>query len=529
MSASVVEREQKVMSATLESYPLNRFARDFVTGVGAARQLLPAPHLDTLSPAGVARGDDALARALIETNALWSNDVTAAVGRWRTGRSVALVAGQQVGFAGGPLYTVAKIASLLAIRNRLRSKGIETTIFFWLATEDHDFDEVATLFLATKSGLQRLRPDERPARSVPVGTLPVPESLRRRLLERLPQVQHDSWLEPGLTMRDSFARLVAAAFAGDEIVLVDSLLPELRRAGRELFHRIVEHYDDIEARLRSRSGEIRAAGYEPQVPADDEGRYSLLFLIDESGERLHLRRDSDGWSAGRRKLSSDELRRIIDDTPERISTGALTRPLLQDVVLQPELFVGGPAELAYYAQLGPVAEATAVRQAAAALRGHVLVAPERSYDALTHYGIHASGIFAEPATLLLEREPAAVKELEAKLATMHADIERHIGEVESLVTIHDRGMKRSFERSLNHLRYHLERLGQRSRNAIARRDRERYDAVVGALAIVAPEGIPQDRKAAWVTHWMKHGRTLIDRLVEESEPHADVWKIVALK
>ena len=63
----------------------------------------------------------------------------------RAGETVTLVAGQQVGFAGGPLYTLAKIATLVKMKRELEKQGKPATIFFWLATEDHDFAEVATL------------------------------------------------------------------------------------------------------------------------------------------------------------------------------------------------------------------------------------------------------------------------------------------------------------------------------------------------------------------------------------------------
>lgn len=530
MSGSVIDQQQNVMSATLASYPMNRFTLDYIRGEGRAREFLGFRELAELRPAGIARGTDELARALIESNRAWGNDVLAAVERWRDGSSVALVAGQQVGFAGGPLYTLAKIATLLSIRNTLRQRGVASSVFFWLASEDHDFDEVATVHLSTKAGLQRVRSDERPAKSAPVGPMPVPASLRRRLLEQLPAAAADGWAAEGLSFTESFARLLVATFGGEEIVLVDSLLPQLRRAGKRLLHEVVGQYDAIERHLNVRAAALRDAGYSPQVVPDEEGRYSLLFIIDEeSGERLHLRRDGEAFRVGSQSVTTDELHAMVDAAPERISTGALTRPLLQDDVLAPELFVGGPAELAYYAQLAPVADAAGVRQASVALRGHALVLPQRSFDALSRYGIDAPRIFTEPATLLLEHEPQAAAALEQELRSMRDDIERHVGEVERIVTPADRGMKKSIDRSLAHLRYHLDRLGERSRRAIARRDRERYDAVVGALALVAPEGIPQDRKAAWITYWLKHGREVVDRLIDEIEPHSDNWKIIALK
>ena len=80
-----------------------------------------------------------------ESNRRWGLSVEPQVKAWASGSAVTLVAGQQVGFAGGPLYTLAKIASLVKMKRELERAGRPATVFFWLATEDHDFDEVAQL------------------------------------------------------------------------------------------------------------------------------------------------------------------------------------------------------------------------------------------------------------------------------------------------------------------------------------------------------------------------------------------------
>ena len=66
---------------------------------------------------------------------------------------------------------------------------------------------------------------------------------------------------------------------------------------------------------------------------NEKGEYTLLYELDGHGNRQPL---------------------TPNRTPERTSTSALTRPLLQDSVLRPDVFVGGPAEVAYYAQIAPL-------------------------------------------------------------------------------------------------------------------------------------------------------------------------------
>jgi len=78
---------------------------------------------------------------------------------------------------------------------------------------------------------------------------------------------------------------------------------------------------------------------------------SLLFLIDaETGARLPLRRKGEDWTAGKKAYSTSELLEILQAEPERFSPNALLRAVFQDFILPTSAYIGGPAEIAYFAQ-----------------------------------------------------------------------------------------------------------------------------------------------------------------------------------
>src|SRR5205085_354724 len=97
---------------------------------------------------------------------------------------------------------------------------------------------------------------------------------------------------------------------------------------------------------------------------------------------------------------------------EKTSTSAITRPLLQDFVLAPDVFVGGPAEVSYYAQLAPLHELLGVRMPRVALRGHALVAPKRMMRAITRYAIDAASLFRDADAILTKHEPEAAARIQ---------------------------------------------------------------------------------------------------------------------
>src|SRR4051812_20701867 len=271
----------------LTAYPgFNRFTLDWIAGNPNATQFLER----TNTPRSSTPRDPSLANGLIESNRRWGRNVDEEVQRWSRGETFTIIAGQQVGFAGGPMYTLAKLAGMLKLKRDNEARGIATTVFFWLATEDHDFAEVATLSLPKRDPKQQLdlttfRSRRTDSSKIAVGGLPIPEELTTALIEYL-DIPRPSWLREGITFADSFAELITAAVDG-KFILVDALLPELRRAGAPLFDGIGQDWDSIQSALESRGEALTNGGYAPQVVPRPGERHTLLFELDDHGRR-HL-------------------------------------------------------------------------------------------------------------------------------------------------------------------------------------------------------------------------------------------------
>lgn len=528
MEITVKSTLPEVLEIPLSSYPgMNRFALDYVQAAGAAHRFLPRAELSSLSPhRPISRPD--LAEALIESNRLWGNEVSLAVRRWQKEETIVLVAGQQVGFAGGPLYTLSKIASLLALRRKYEASGISCTVLFWLATEDHDFDEVATLTLPSPDGAITISTGERNTIRGVVGDMAVPDSLRRKFLEhvKIDQPQPE-WLRPGITFRDSFARLISEVFKGDQVILVDSLLTPLRSAGSRLFHRLIDSASELTRSVAQRSDELQAAGYKPQVVARD-GSLPFLFLIAENGERSPLREDGAAWTAGEDPIDVQTLHEIIDRQPQRISTGVLTRPLLQDAVLEPSIFVGGPAEVAYYAQIAPLHHQLDIALPRVALRGHTLVVPDRVLQTYHRHKLQHEDIFSGPEEIVARIEPRKDQQLSEAMVRAREVIDRELTGIRDLVFPADKSLGKSIERSLSRIRYQVGRLEERGRRSILRRNRERFEAIRKFSTTLFPGGVPQDRIMAWVAYWFQYGRQLVERMTSETQPDSDRVRIIGL-
>jgi bacillithiol synthase len=494
------------MKIPLDCYPgMNRFVLDWI---GGDTRFLPRETQASSLPVRRLPGGN-LVDALKASNRHWG--IFPDLGAWSRGESFTIIAGQQVGFAGGPLYTLAKLASLVKMK---RALGRPATLFFWLATEDHDFDEVSTLNVPV-STLPREKDVNRQLdlvcmRAVRttdwrriVGPQPVPETLITQLLA-LFDIPRPPWLREGISFRDSFAELVASIF-GNEIVLVDALLPELRRAGAPLFEQIHARHGEIQQALSKRSDELEAAGYQEQVVPRDGTEYTLLFRVDEQGHRQPA---------------------TSNQQPEQTSTSALTRPLLQDFVFQPDVFVGGPAEVAYYAQIAPLHDLLGAPMPSVALRGHALVAPRRITRALSRYGFDPAEIFRSADELLAEREPEGVARIRSIAEEGKRELLARVEEIGELALPADHSLAGSIQRSIGHLEFHWDKLAERAIKGLVRKDRERYQATRELVATLYPDRHVQDRVVSWFAYWCAHGNTLVERMIDEIEPNAPVVSVV---
>ena len=129
------------------------------------------------------------------------------------------------------------------------------------------------------------------------------------------------------------------------------------RWGRSTLRYAIENAAELQQALIARGEELVKAGYHAQVMVAEGG--SMLFLLEEAtGERVALRRNGEGqWKAGGRSYSTGELIAILETAPERLSPNALLRPVFQDTVLPTAAYIGGPAEIAYFAQSAVLYEA----------------------------------------------------------------------------------------------------------------------------------------------------------------------------
>lgn len=384
-----------------------------------------------------------LVAALRRQNQLWGAGAQTFenLDRLSKDHCLAVVTGQQVGLFTGPVYTIYKALTAVKLAGLYRHRGIDAVPVFWMASEDHDIDEVnRTQIVAADSTLRSVQFAARSGddqRSV--GPITFPHSIEDFLghfLEALPNSEFKSVLSArlkqayrgGNSYARAFAEIVCFLFSEYGLILLDPQDSAFKEMAKPAFLKIASAWPELDRLLRSRNERLAHAGYPPQVST--EAGASFLFL-EEEGKRRGLVGTRDGFSLKGTSRVLAELQTVISQAPEKISPNVLFRPIVQDFLLPTLAYVAGPSEVAYYAQLSPLYQTLGREMPAIVPRASITVIEKRMEKLLVKYRLGFCDLFQGSQPLLRHIIESAVnQELSSKFDRLESDISSRLSRME---------------------------------------------------------------------------------------------------
>jgi bacillithiol biosynthesis cysteine-adding enzyme BshC len=478
-----------------------------------------------------------VADALVKQNRAWgaSEATLRNLRRLRDG-AFAVVTGQQVGLFGGPLLSLLKAASVLALAKQVEELGVECVPVFWLATEDHDLAEVnQALLLIHDFQLAAFTAQTNGAAGAPVstirfaaGTNDLVAQAAQLLGESLAaDYLRESYVE-GETFSNAYARLYTRIFNGRDhgLIFFDPADPELHRIATPLFVEAVSRSAELDDALLARNRELHAAQYHEQVKVTPQS--TPLFALAE-GVRVPIHRANGQFAVARERLSSAQLQRRIEVAPENFSANVLLRPVLQDYWLPTLGYIGGPAEIAYFAQAGVVYEKLLGRITPILPRLSATLIEPRIERLLTKYEIELPELFHGECQL---RECLAARSLPADLRQNFENARRSVDDVmqhvsSSLQTL-DPTLVEAAGRAAGKMQYQVNRLQKRAAQAELRRTEILTRHAMQIENALYPKKSLPERELAGLYFYANHGPELIDRLIELAAARCPEHKVLLL-
>lgn len=393
--------------------------------------------------------------------------------------AVAVVSGQQVGLFGGPAYAFYKALTAIESARELSLSGLEAVPIFWMATEDHDVDEIRHATWFHQGKLRNLVLPLPAEVGLPVGRVPLGAGVTPLLKEIEDSFAGSGGVElfdilrscysPQETYGSAFAKLFARLFAPHGLILLDPLSPKLHFLASPILSAALERRDELNEALLLRDHELAKAGYAPQVKVTSKS--TLLFAL-QDGKREVISAANGKFAFGRDSSPRQEVIRYVSAAPEAFSPNALLRPVLQDFLLPTVAYYGGPAEIAYFAQSEVLYRRLLGRMPVLMPRADYTLVDPKGVRILEKYKLKVEDAWLGPQALRKKMYSSNVPgELAGSFDDNLQQIEKSVEHLRKSIHEVDLTIEDSIARAGKRIRFQVEKLRAKTGQALDRRDR----------------------------------------------------------
>lgn len=419
--------------------------------------------------------------------------------------------GHQLCLMGGPLYFILKICAAINLAKEIGQKHTDKRIVpvFWMASEDHDFEEVNHFKLFGKTytwnqtqggAVGRLKMDAEIEQllqelKVVFGTMPHAESLLSIF---------QSAYKSGNSLADATRIWVNALFAEHGLVIIDGDDAELKQLVEPIFKRELETpFSDTE--VQKQTAALETAGYAGQVFSRP---INLFKLAEGSRERIQSSEEGNGLSA------------------EDISPNVILRPVYQEVILPNVAYIGGGAEVAYWMQLKTVFQSAGVLFPMVVLRPSALFIDSKSFQKWQGMGFGTLDFFEEEHVLV--RRFLESQEGEISFAESAELLKIAFEKMEAEAVQHDASLKTAVMAEFTKASKSIEMLEAKVRKAQKTKHESSVNQIGKLKSQLFPDGGLQERSDSFISFYLKHGQSFIDSLVFSVHPSENQFTICVL-
>ncbi len=335
------------------------------------------------------------------------------LGRLCNGTALCVTTGQQPGLLTGPLFTLYKALTAIALAGALeRYHGRPVVPVFWVAGDDHDYAEANHLYLLTVANeIERLslrdREVQEPSRPlyrelmgpeigevIDAHRLHTPDTeFREPVLEWVSRHYRG-----GADLATAFAGAVAELLGPYGLVVFRPTQHAAKRAMAPLLLRTLEQASELDVALAERARELQGIGEAVPVAVGD-GAAPVMLEGSLGRDRLVVDRNRFVARRSRESWTFSEIEAIARTEPERLSPNVLLRPVVEAALLPTLAYVAGPGELQYLPQCQPLYERLGVTPQTPFPRWSARIVETRVRKVLDKYAICAEDLNAADGQL----------------------------------------------------------------------------------------------------------------------------------
>ena len=457
-------------------------------------------------------------------------------GRWRNvspdPESTVIITGQQPGLLTGPLYTIYKAVTTIILARRLESiHGRPFLPVFWVAGDDHDFEETRRVTLLTQDHTPytlEYQP-ESDVTGLPMRRVPVEACLHDLVdsaathaaggepRERVRAELRDALNEAG-SFSDWFANIMGRLFEGTPLCFFTPGHEADRKTAEPIIQADIESPGTINSLLTEASAELAGAGY--AAPLEKRPEECNFFLeLDEKRRKTVYENGAFALPEDGVRMSRQEMLERLASEPHRFTPNVVLRCVVQQALFPVAAYVAGPGEVAYWAQFKRVFEWLGQPMPVVYPRASAALGSTKVWRLLARYNM-ALDQLGDAKEALLDRALAHIN----RKAPLREAVSQHRARIrEELTTLEAslRGEHPPAGDMADALLRSASRYLDRIEGEVLRADKRQVDTVEEHIAKLQncfqPWRRPQERVYTVFSFLFSHGFPLIQRLLAEME------------
>jgi bacillithiol biosynthesis cysteine-adding enzyme BshC len=443
--------------------------------------------------------------------------------------SVFIITGQQLGLFTSPIYTVYKVITTIKLAAQLNKQKLPFYFIpvFWLESEDHDYEEVNHFGIFDRNFLpKQLMYEGFEAKKASVRHHTLTKQIQVLFSDLSEGLMETEFTDPlfnklrsiykeGRNWVDATQEFMDDMFSEYGLLFFRPGDSDIKKLSTDFFIHILEHSTDITQNFSKISAELSQSGYLNQI-SDIAGK-TYIHIEDDSQQRDHLLREENMFllKGSEKTFTLSAIKKYLQDYPNKFSTTVVSRPLLQSWLMPTVVYVAGPAEIAYWAQLKslfsylkltmpivyPRISATLVEpKIARYLKKHnpdIENLPKRKDDFLAEYFKYA----------IEEAGTEYFKQIKKTLESGSNNLNTYLRNLDpTLMTF----CEKTFER-INH---QLDNLEAKTTKALQHKEQVVANHLTQVHETFFPEQNPQERYISIIYYLNKFGPAFITRLME---------------
>ena len=314
-----------------------------------------------------------------------------------------ITTGHQLNLMGGPMYFLYKIISVINLSKILndRHPNHKFVPVFWMASEDHDFDEV-NHFHFGEHCLEWQRQSQGP-----VGRLSTTElnKLFDQFSAHLERDEHskaliemfqNSYLNQH-NLADATRALVHQLFGKDGLIVIDGDDLKLKRLFKPtMIQELKEQI--IFGKVTTTNQALKRVNPNFKIQVNPRS-LNLFYITNDIRERIEINGGSYRVLNTDLSWNLEGILKELEDHPERFSPNVLMRPLYQETVLPNLCYVGGGGELSYWLQLKSCFETFKLNFPLLLHRNSAVVLSKKQQQNLRKSNLSLQDLFLSPEDL----------------------------------------------------------------------------------------------------------------------------------